>query len=86
MTTTSSVEAPTARTAAQAVAPATNRAPAASQETAAGRGVKFSAAYGHQLRLARAVIGIADHLVAGVPVVDAFTGLLDDAGEVAALP
>ena len=54
----------TARTAAHAVAPATNSEPATSHGTPAGFGVRCSAVDDDVLGLARAVVGPADDLVA----------------------
>ncbi len=75
----------TARTAAQAVAPATCSAPACSHADARRLAQQLRGRHDDELGLARAGLDEADHLVADRPAGHAVADLLDHAGEVAAL-
>ena len=84
-TTVSPSDSETARTAAQAVTPATCSEPATSHGTDGGRGVNCVGGDGDQLRLAVAVVAVADHLVADRDRGHVDADRLDDAREIGPL-
>ena len=84
-TSTSPLASATARTAAYAVAPATNSAPATGHGTSAGLAVRLAACTTHEFGLAGPVVGVADDLIPGGEAGHSGTGLGHDPGQVAAL-